>query len=219
MDRALYDLSSTERIDLCIESMAVKDPRTAAHCTRVAGLVDQLASALQLAAETRRMLRTAALIHDVGKAAVPHSILHKAEPLDAVEWCVMRQHPVIGARLAAKLGLPSVMCDVILHHHEHYDGSGYPGALRGSEIPLFARILCVADVYDALTNERCYRPAHDADRSLDIMAEECGRVLDPRIFRMFESVVRQGVGVENTAICVELPNQALAGPMPSNATS
>lgn len=190
MDRALYELSPTEQIDLCVESMVVKDPHTASHCTRVAELVDQLARALELAAEARRMLRTAALLHDVGKAAMPRSILTKTEPLDEVEWCVMRQHPAIGARLAAKLGLPPVVCDVILHHHEHYDGTGYPSALRGDEIPLCARMLCVADVYDALTSERCYRPAHDVDSSLHIMAEECGSVLDPHVFSAFESMMR-----------------------------
>lgn len=194
MDRSLYELSSTERIDLCVESMVVKDPHTALHCTRVADLVEQLATALQLATDARTLLHAAALIHDVGKAAMPRSILTKAEPLDAVEWCVMRQHPAIGARLAAKLGLPPVVCEVILHHHEHYDGSGYPSALRGDEIPLFARVLCVADVYDALTNERCYRPAHNVDGSLNIMAEECGTVLDPHVFRAFESMMRDGPG-------------------------
>lgn len=219
MDRALYELSSTEQIDLCVESMAVKDPLTASHCTRVADLAAELASALELAAETRRMLHTAALIHDVGKAAMPSSILTKPEPLDAVEWCVMRQHPAIGARLATKLGLPPVLCDIVLHHHEHYDGTGYPSALRGEEIPLCARILCVVDVYDALTNERCYRPAHDPDCSLTIMAEECGSVLDPHVFRTFESMMRQDFSAEKTAICDELPNHALDGPIPSNATS
>jgi putative nucleotidyltransferase with HDIG domain len=190
MSRVLSEMDRHERLRLCINSMAAKDDATSAHCSRVTELVDRLATALGIGGATREHLRSAAMIHDIGKLAVPQSILLKPGRLDENEWHVMRQHPTIGARLAARLELPRVLCEVVLHHHEHWDGGGYPYSLRGRQIPLSARIMCVADVFDALTSDRSYRSAYDTDVALFIMERECGSTLDPDIFRTFCMMLR-----------------------------
>jgi HD-GYP domain-containing protein (c-di-GMP phosphodiesterase class II) len=128
-------------------------------------------------------------MHDVGKLAVPSSILNKPGPLDEEEWRIMRQHPEWGDRLAEKLHLPDVVRSVVRHHHERWDGSGYPDGLGERAIPLVARMLCVVDVYDALTTERSYRHALTRDEALSVMQTESGSTLDPSIYRTFRRVM------------------------------
>ncbi|HSJ10289.1 MAG TPA: HD-GYP domain-containing protein [Longimicrobiales bacterium] len=190
MDQALFEMSHEDRMRLCYESMREKDALTAAHCSRVAVVVERLAGVLGADGDTLDLLRSAALVHDVGKAAIPQSILTKPAPLDAAEWQVMKQHPEVGARLARKLELPDELCDVVMHHHERYDGTGYPHGLSGDAIPLGARVLTVVDVFDAMTSERCYRPAFTMDAALHAMAQESGTVLDPDVLRGFEGMLR-----------------------------
>lgn len=178
------------RLRLCLTSLAHKDEATAWHCGRVACHVDRLASALGLGDEVRERLRAGALVHDVGKIALPRRMLQKPGPLSTEEWRVMRRHPELGAAAARRLGLPSLICDIIEHHHEHWTGSGYPGALRGRAIPLSARLLTIADVFDALVSERPYREAYSETEALSVMGTECGHILDPAAFRAFREMLR-----------------------------
>jgi putative two-component system response regulator len=131
-------------------------------------------------------LRIACWLHDVGKVAVPESILLKPGPLDATEKQIMREHPVVGEQICAPLKSLRPILPVIRHHHERMDGSGYPDGLRGEAIPLKARVLQVADIYDALTTERSYREALSHNEALSILFAEADNAwLDPAVVTKF----------------------------------
>jgi len=132
------------------------------------------------------------LLHDVGKVAVPDSILFKPSPLSAVEMEVVRQHPVVGESICAPLKSFRDALPIIRHHHERMDGSGYPDGLVGQNIPLVARITQVVDVYDALTTDRPYRKALASEAALSVMESEVSRGwLDPSLVKQFSLISRQ----------------------------
>jgi HD-GYP domain-containing protein (c-di-GMP phosphodiesterase class II) len=126
-----------------------------------------------------------ALLHDVGKVEVPEEILNKTDRLTASEWDVMREHPAAGERLVAGAHFPLQVMPMIRHHHERWDGAGYPDRLVGEEIPLWARLLSIADVYDALTTTRSYRTAFSVAEAATIMKGESGRAFDPNLLERF----------------------------------
>jgi putative two-component system response regulator len=136
-------------------------------------------------------LRRAGIVHDVGKVAVPDSILLKPGPLSPEEIEVMRKHPAVGEQICEPLKTFRLVLPIIRHHHERHDGSGYPDHLRGSDIPLTARILQLADVYDALTTDRPYRKADTSDVALAIMHEEAARGWwDRDLLEAFRAMIR-----------------------------
>lgn len=153
-------------------SIEAKDPYTEYHCERLSTLSEALAKSLGLAQETCNALRRAGIVHDIGKVAVPDSILNKRGPLTDTERLVMEQHPAVGEKICAPLKSMRAVLPIIRHHHEKLDGSGYPDRLRGDQIPLGARILQTVDVYDALTTDRPYRKALSREGALRIMNEE-----------------------------------------------
>jgi putative two-component system response regulator len=125
-------------------------------------------------------------VHDVGKVAVPDAILLKPGRLTEEEWKIMREHPAVGERICAPLKSFRLVTPVIRHHHEKFDGSGYPDGLRGEAIPICARVLQVVDVYDALTTERPYKKAFSSNEALQTMKEEVAKGWwDPNIFEEF----------------------------------
>jgi putative two-component system response regulator len=132
----------------------------------------QVENALGLPEEQRQALVMGGILHDLGKVAVPDSILLKRGPLTQDEFAVIKQHPLIGERICAPLKSFRNVLPIIRHHHERMNGSGYPDGLVGDNIPLAARILHVVDVYDALTTDRPYREALSAERALEIMCDE-----------------------------------------------
>lgn len=170
------------------DSIESVDRYTAGHCERVADLACELARAVGFSGRDLAWIRMGAFLHDVGKTAVPAEILNKAGPLTPDEWEVMRAHTVAGAQIVAELEFPWEIGPLVRNHHEHWDGTGYPDGLAGEEIPLTARILGVADCFDALTSARSYRPAMPADRALQEMAATAGTVLDPRLVSVFSSL-------------------------------
>ncbi len=127
------------------------------------------------------MIAQAGLLHDLGKIGIPEAVLRKAGPLTDEEWEIMRQHPVVGARIVSPLEFFSEAALVIRHHHERHDGSGYPDGLRGEGIPIGARIVAVADVFDALTSDRPYRTSLVREEALRWMENWADRFLDARI--------------------------------------
>jgi putative nucleotidyltransferase with HDIG domain len=141
------------------QSIESADAYTHGHCERVASYALRIAQALGLDHGQETAIRVGAYLHDLGKIRVPHEILNKAGPLTAAEFETMKMHPTWGVELLAELDFPWDIRSIIRWHHEKYDGSGYPDGLRGDEIPLAAQIICMADVYDALTTQRSYRPA------------------------------------------------------------
>ncbi|MGQ0561327.1 MAG: HD domain-containing phosphohydrolase, partial [Gemmatimonadota bacterium] len=158
--------------------------------SRVADYAVRLAEALGVA--QAHWLRVGAYLHDVGNSGLPESILSKAGPLDGEEWQQVREHPVLGACIVAELEFPPEVRPMVRNHHEHWDGTGYPDQLREEAIPVTARIMCIADIFDALTSPRSYRPAYSVAAALDIMQNEAGRIIDPNMFVTFRQLIERG---------------------------
>jgi cyclic di-GMP phosphodiesterase len=156
-------------------SIEAKSPLIQGHSDRIAEYAVQFGESLGLEERELQDLRIACLLHDIGKVAVPDSILLKSGPLSASEMEIVKQHPVVGENICAPLKSLRRILPVIRHHHERMDGSGYPDGLRGQQIPLQARILQIADIYDALSSERPYRVAMSQEEALEILRQEALR--------------------------------------------
>jgi putative two-component system response regulator len=174
-------------------SIESKDPYTHGHCERLSEYSVRLAEAVGLSKDQITALRRAGVVHDIGKVAVPDAILLKPGRLTEEEWEVIRQHPVVGERICAPLKSFRLVLPIIRHHHEKFDGSGYPDGLQGKAIPVEARVLQIVDVFDALTTERPYKKAFSASDALQTMQEEVAKGWwDPQIFEEFDRLVRNG---------------------------
>ena len=165
------------------EVVESRSPETGNHIRRMSELSYMLAIAHGLDEEEAELIRRAAPMHDIGKIATPDAILLKPGKLTAEEWTEMQRHPDIGFHLLKGSERPILRAAAIIayQHHEKYDGSGYPQGLRGEEIHIYARIVAVADVFDALTHARCYKPAWTLDESLTNLRDLKGTHLDPLI--------------------------------------
>jgi putative two-component system response regulator len=174
-------------------SIEGKDPYTGGHCERLSEYSASLGQHLDLTQEQITALRRAGVVHDIGKIAVPDSIILKKTGLSPDEWKLMREHPVVGERICAPLKSFRLVLPIIRHHHEKFDGSGYPDGLRGEDIPITARVLQIVDVYDALTTVRPYKAAFSITDALQTMKLEVAKGWwDARIFDQFEQLVRSG---------------------------
>ncbi len=174
-------------------SIEARDPYTRGHCERLAEMSAQLGERLQLSGEHVKALRRAGIVHDVGKVVVPDAILLKPGRLSDDEMNVVKKHPIVGERICAPLKIFRTVLPIIRHHHERFDGSGYPDHLHGADIPLTARILQLADVYDALTTDRPYRKADQPEVALRMMEEEARRGWwDRELFDAFREMIRKG---------------------------
>jgi putative two-component system response regulator len=185
------ELESAESVLFALAtSIEAKDPYTEGHCERLSEYSVLLGQQLGLPKEQLSALRRAGIVHDIGKIAIPDSILLKPGPLTDSEWVIMRQHPEIGERICAPLKSFSLVRPIIRHHHERFDGSGYPDRLQGLEIPLTARVIQIVDVYDALTTERPYKQALSTAEALRTMQEEVRKGWwDPGIFDKFQTLM------------------------------
>jgi putative nucleotidyltransferase with HDIG domain len=188
------------------ESIESKDVYTQGHCVRVADLACALWMKVNTGDDTSLFwFRIGALLHDVGKLMVPAEVLNKPGKLSDEEWAMVRNHPSAGVELLADIEFPWDVRPIVESHHERWDGKGYPRGLAGEAIPLTARVLCVADVYDALTSVRSYKRAFTHDEAMDIMRKDAGTQFDPALFAAFEEVMR-GTVPEST---VNRPKLAL----------
>lgn len=170
-----------------------KDPCLEGHCERLSEYSARLGEQLRLPKDHIIALRRAGIVHDIGKIAVPDSILLKPGRLTPDEWKIMRTHPVVGERICASLKSFRLVLPIIRHHHEKLDGMGYPDGLRGEEIPLTARVLQMVDLFDGLTTERPYKPAMSAAEAIDQIAREAQKGWwDPRLFEEFKYLLRNG---------------------------
>lgn len=162
-----------------IGAVEAKDPYTHGHSARVADLSTRIGLRLALEPDVVRGLHQGAYLHDVGKISIPDQILNKPGDLDPEEWEQIQRHPEVGWDLVSRADSLHGALSAIRHHHERWDGSGYPDRLGGVDIPLSGRIVAVADVWDALTSDRAYRPAWDLDRAVSHVAAASGTLFDP----------------------------------------
>jgi putative nucleotidyltransferase with HDIG domain len=157
------------------DSIESKDRYTQGHCERVAFFACVLADSAGFNARSLFWFRIGALLHDIGKIIVPTEVLNKPGKLTDEEWAIMKRHPEAGLELVKDIDFPGDIGAIIRNHHERWDGGGYPDGLKGEQIPFAARILCVADVYDALTTTRSYRPGLTHARAAEIMRASTGQ--------------------------------------------
>jgi putative nucleotidyltransferase with HDIG domain len=185
--RRLYD-STVETLAMAVDA---KDQLTAGHIRRVQLLSTRLARAVGASPEDVRALEAAALLHDLGKLAVPEHILKKPGALTPAEYEQMKAHAAIGASILSRIEFPFPVVPIVRHHHESWDGSGYPDGLRGEAIPLGARILSVVDCYDALISDRPYRLGMSPDDAVEIIRRRAGTMYDRTIVDAFIRVHAQ----------------------------
>jgi putative two-component system response regulator len=170
-------------------AIELKDPSTKGHCDRVAIFALQIADVLQLPKEMKREIKYGSWLHDCGKIGLAESILNGTQRLNDKEIETMKMHVDWGADLAAKANLSRIARNIIKHHHERFDGTGYPSGIGGRDIPLEARIVAVADVYDALMSDRPYRTRFSSDEAVAIIKSMQGNALDPVLVDLFLSFV------------------------------
>jgi putative nucleotidyltransferase with HDIG domain len=166
-------------------ALDVRDRELEGHSQRVARYMELMARELRLAKVDLPTLRRGALLHDLGKIGIPDEILRKTGKLESSEWTTMKRHPAYGARILAGIPFLSGAAEIVRHHHEHFDGSGYPDGLAGEEIPLGARIFALADAFDAMTSDRPYRKAMGLEDALKEIERCSGGQFDPAIATAF----------------------------------
>jgi len=191
-------LEQTETILFTLaQAVELRDPTTGGHCDRLGLLSLALGIALGLPDDDLEALHRGGYLHDIGKIAMPDHILSKPGPLTEHEWDTMRCHPVRGEEICRPLRSVANVLPIIRHHHERWDGSGYPDRLKGEKIPLLARVLQMADIYDALTNKRPYKKALEADEALNVMQQETDRGWrDPELMQIFARLHKDRVSME-----------------------
>ena len=190
---ASLNMRTIEALALAIEA---KDHTTHTHLQRVRTYAVEIAREIGLSADEIEALRAAALLHDIGKLAVPENIINKPGRLTPEEFEKMKVHPLVGAEILDRVAFPYPVAPIVRSHHERWDGSGYPAGLAGEEIPIGARILAVVDCLDALASDRQYRQAMPLDRAMDRVKERAGTWFDPKIVEVLE---RRYVDLERIA--------------------
>ncbi|MDD3088600.1 MAG: HD domain-containing protein [Candidatus Omnitrophica bacterium] len=181
-------------VDMLVEASWNSEPETAKHSARVMELSVALARKIGMSKKRVERLKIASLLHDLGKLGVDEKILFKKGRLDKTEFEEIRKHPEWGAEAAGHLYFLRDIIPIMADHHENYDGSGYPRGKKGSRIPLEARVLSVADIYEALTADRPYRKGFSSEEAIKIMEDEKGRKLDPKITEVFFKMIKKKNG-------------------------
>lgn len=203
---------SIETTRALVAAIEKKDRYTSGHSERVCRLSSMIGAALALSHEQLELLEWSALLHDVGKIGVPEELLNKPGALTDAEFAMIRRHPEMGCEILRPIHSFSGILDGVLHHHENHDGSGYPAGLAGDAIPQFARIIHVADVFDALSSTRSYRRAFTVDNALGIIRAESGTKLDPIIADTFLRVIEEFRRTEPEAFDAMYPPPAAPTP-------
>jgi diguanylate cyclase (GGDEF)-like protein/putative nucleotidyltransferase with HDIG domain len=211
-------------IEALARAIDAKDAMTQMHIRRVQVYAAGLARAAGLDEQAIQGVKTAALLHDIGKLAVPEHILSKPGPLTQEEFQKIRIHPQVGAEIIAAVPFPYPVAPLIMSHHERWDGRGYPHGLKGEDIPIGARVLTIVDYYDAVTTERPYHKALSPDSAVSLLRHEAGRALDPQLVPVFidllpaltAELVEEGAGQQ---IAPQQPSVGIGapdGPLPEN---
>jgi diguanylate cyclase (GGDEF)-like protein/PAS domain S-box-containing protein len=175
--------------DTIIKTLHDQNDSERSHSQNVSMYCEQLGMALNLSQHELDDLKSAGWLHDIGKIAIPQNILNKEFPYSASDWVEMKKHPEIGYRILSALNEMSELATVVLAHHERYDGTGYPKGLIGEDIPLFSRIICIADAYDAMTHPRGYLPQLTKKQILEELRNNSGTQFDPELIRVFINLI------------------------------
>ena len=193
-------LERTENILFALAvAVEAKDPYTEGHLHRLEEYAARISSALALPAHTKQVNEYGALLHDIGKIGIPEAILNKPGKLTPEEFAIIKQHPEIGERICRPLRFGAEISPIVRGHHERWDGGGYPDGLAGEAIPLGARIVAVADAFDAMTTDRPYRKALALEKAWKILREGAGTQWDAAVVDAFASVPAGRVGVTDSA--------------------
>jgi len=196
-----------------------RDPNTGDHCERLVSLGEAFGEFLNLSRAEVRDLVWGSYLHDVGKVGIPDNVLLKTGKLSPEEWEIMRQHVLIGERICQPLRTMRGVVPIIRHHHERWDGSGYPDGLSGNDIPLLAQVFQVIDIYDALTSERPYKKALTPEKALEIMQEETQRGWrNPDLMEKFVEFIRMRTSSNGHHPHPELEENLLPSHIPSHIT-
>ena len=211
--------SAGEALSFCLSLIEAKDPFTHGHCARVATVAMRIAARMGFDASDIQLIGASALVHDIGKVGVPESILNKPGRLTAHEFEAVRKHPEIGRRLIAGFDSLRFAADAVLWHHERWDGAGYPHRARGCETPLAARIMSVADSFDAMCSNRPYASAMTCARAAEEVVSCGGTQFDPEIASLFrthdpESWLMQESSSDSDLPCATAP---VCGIVPASA--
>jgi len=212
-NKTLIDsLDEAESILLALaQAVEHRDRYTGLHCQRLAVASVMLGEALGLPGSDLTALYRGGYLHDIGKIGIPDAILLKRGPLTSDEWEIMRSHPIRGEDICRPMKSLGSVLPIIRSHHERWDGTGYPDGLAGEDIPLLARILQVADIYDALTSERSYKPALTPQAALAVMEQEAARGWrDPELVSLFASVIQNKPNADLTSLEASLENMRSA---------
>ena len=186
IEKAYYDT-----LVMLARIVEARDSYSAGHLERVSSYTQMIADKLGVDEETKKILTGGALLHDLGKVGIEDTILKKKEALTAQEYEKVKQHSIIGENILKPLQSMSKLSGLVRHHHELYDGTGYPDRLKGEEIPLPARILAVVDIYDALTTDRSYRKALSHMEAVKLLRNYAGNKLDPKLVEMFIELIAE----------------------------
>jgi diguanylate cyclase (GGDEF)-like protein/PAS domain S-box-containing protein len=194
---ALYTSDRTigtiDTVGALVAALVAKDPATGAHVERCSWYALMLAEELGLSEKETSTVRIASLLHDIGKITVPDDVLRKPGPLNDKEWAQMKEHPLAALQVLGQITAIAEATPAILHHHEHFDGSGYPHGLAGVEIPIVSRILLVTDAFDAMTTDRPYRKAMPVEAAIEELKSNMGNQFDPAITEAFlRALARRG---------------------------
>ena len=174
-----------------VKIMEAKDVYTAGHSIRVAGFCEQISRKLRLNEYDIEILNNLANLHDIGKVQIDLSILNKRCKLNEADWAEIKKHPIVGYDIVKEIDFLKGKADAILYHHERIDGKGYPFGKEGKDIPLFAKILAIADAYDAMTSDRPYRGALTKQESIDELEKNKGKQFDTKICDIFINAIKE----------------------------
>jgi putative nucleotidyltransferase with HDIG domain len=187
------------------QALEMRDSYTHGHSERVRTYATEIARLMELSPRDIEILEQAALLHDIGKIGVRDSVLLKTASLNAEERAIIERHPVIGDSILHPVGFLREALESVLHHHEHWDGNGYPSGQKGEEIPLVARIIAVADAYDAMTSDRPYRQAMDSSAAVSEIRNGSGHHFDPVVVRAFLATIGVRMEMDSLAHGMVLP--------------
>jgi len=189
MFRNEYEQSKLDKLKLMVKSLEMRDSYTSGHSERAAELAYRIAKTLGLSEKLCERIKMACTLHDVGKIGIPDYILGKPEKLSDSEFEIIKTHPTKSEQLLKSVKGLREEAKWVRHHHERWDGLGYPDRLAKEQIPLPSRIIAIADIYEALTSDRPYRKAYSKEEALEMIKQMSGTVLDPRVVDAFLKVI------------------------------